>query len=565
VSSLRLVLLLLLPKLRGLTRLGASREQRHPLRLLFFSGLGLAFAAGIYAGSLWFLRHIMEVELVGALLPRKLLALVMLILMLVLLLSAAIGSFSVFFLSDDLPLLLAAPLPAGPLYFARYLEMMLASSWMVVFFGLPVFLAYGRAFAAGPEYYLGLALLFPAALVIPGCLGAILAAVLTRLFSARRSRDLLIVLVLVLFVVLYLLFRALRPERLLSEESFGTMVEFLRLFETTESGWLPSEWAAEALFALLNGRALPVLSALAVVTGALASLALMGWVGVPLFPAGAALAQEGRLRRGAGIAPSRQRWLGTWLDRLFGSSAGPMRAIVLKDIRIFFRDPNQWLQVLLLAALAAVYLLNFAYLKLAQFSWFTLYTVNHVLIGLVLSGVAVRFVFPVVSLEGRAYWFIQSAPLPRRAFLHAKLLGAFAPLAIMGLVLSLISCVVIEVPAVFLVLSAALVLPLSLSIAALGVGIGAVYPRFTAENAAKIPTGVGGVVFMIASAACSLLFLLATFYPTFALYELPRRLHRPVARPDWLVASLLAAAGIGVLVPLLAMALGRWRLERRED
>ncbi len=565
MSELRLVLWLLLPKLRGLFRLGSSREQRHPLRFLFFAGLGLAFAVGIYAGSLWFLRHIMEVELVGALLPRKLLSLVLLILALVLLLSAAIGSFSVFFLSDDLVLLLSAPIPTGPLYFARYFEMMLNASWMVLFFGLPVFLAYGRAFAAGPAYYLGLAVLFPALLVIFGCLGAVLATVLTRLFSARRSRDLLIVLTLLLFVVLYLLFRALRPERLLSEESFGSMVEFLRLFEATETGLLPSEWAGDVLYGLLEGRPLSLLPALALLSGALASLSLMGWIGIALFPTGVALSQEGRLRGDVGTGAPRLRLLGTWLERLLGSGGGPGRSIVVKDVRVFFRDPNQWLQVLLLGALAAVYLLNFAYLKLARFSWFTLYTVNHVLIGLVLSGVAVRFVFPAVSLEGRAYWLIRSAPLDLRVFLHAKLLGAFAPLAAMGLTLSLISCLVIEAPALFVILSAALVLSLSLSIAALGVGIGAVYPRFTAENAAKIPTGVGGVVFMISSAVYALLFLLASFYPTFVLYELPRRMSRPVARPDWLIVSLLVTVAIAILAPLLSMALGRWRLSRRED
>lgn len=565
MSELRVLSLLLLPKLRGLTRLASAREQRHPLRLLFFTGLGLVFAAGIYAGSLWFLRHVMQVELVGALLPPKLLSLILLVLASVLLLSAAIGSFSVFFLSDDLPLLLSAPIPTGPLFFARFLEMLLNASWMVLFFGLPVFLAYGRAFGAGAGYYLGLAVLFPALLVIPGCLGAMLAAVLTRLFSARRSRDLMIVLTLVLFVVLYLLFRALRPERLLEEESFGSMVEFLRLFESTETGALPTQWAGDALFALLQGRPLPWLPALAVVSSALAALALMGWLGTALFPAGVALAQEGRLRREPGARPARLRLLGNWLERTLSPRGGPGSAIVLKDLRIFFRDPNQWLQLMLLSALAAVYLLNFAYLKLARFSWFTLYTVNHVLIGLVLSGVAVRFVFPAVSLEGRAYWFIRSAPLDMKVFLHAKLLGAFVPLAAMGLLLSLISCLVIETPAVFVVLSAGLVLSLSLSVAALGVAIGAIYPRFTAENAAKIPTGVGGVVFMISSAVYALLFLLASFYPTFVLYELPRRLSRPVARPDWLVVSLLVTAAIAILTPWFSMALGRWRLSRRED
>ena len=42
----------------------------------------------------------------------------------------------------------------------------------------------------------------------------------------------------------------------------------------------------------------------------------------------------------------------------------------------------------ILGALAAVYVLNFSYLKLAEFSWYTLYTINHAMVGLVLAGVA---------------------------------------------------------------------------------------------------------------------------------------------------------------------------------
>jgi len=202
IGQLRIFSLLLGPKARGFLRLARTREHRHPLRLLFFIGLGLVFAAGIYLGSAWFLRQCLQVELVGVLIPRKMMSLVLLILVSILLISTTISSFSIFYLSDDLVLLFSAPVPLGPLYYARFLEMTLHASWMVVFFGLPVFLAYGAVYEAPAVFYLQVALLFPAFILIPSALGAIIAAVLTRLFSARRSRDLLIVLVLALWLPL---------------------------------------------------------------------------------------------------------------------------------------------------------------------------------------------------------------------------------------------------------------------------------------------------------------------------------------------------------------------------
>ena len=568
IEQLRTFSLLLGPKARGFLRLARTREHRHPLRLLFFLGLGLVFAAGIYLGSAWFLRQCLQVELVGVLIPRKMMSLVLLILVSILLISTTISSFSIFYLSDDLVLLFSAPVPLGPLYYARFLEMTLHASWMVVFFGLPVFLAYGAVYDAPAVFYLQVALLFPAFILIPAALGAIIAAVLTRLFSARRSRDLLIVLVLAGFVFLYLVLRAMRPERLLEEESFGTLVEFLQMFSAPESRYLPTLWMTEALYPVLTQKPISgLLPALGVWTSAAALVAISGWVGTSLYRNAYARAQEGRLRwrMGKRETKDRGRFMGGWLDRLGGLPGRLTGSLLVKDLRVFMRDTNQWLQLLLLGALAAVYLLNFIYLKVANFSWFTLYTVNHVLMGLVISGIAVRFVFPAVSLEGRAFWIIRSAPVRLGAFLHSKLLIHFFPLAGLAVFLSVLSCTVIGVPLVFVAISAALMLTMTLGVCALGVGIGALHPRFTAENPAKIPTGIGGVVFMITSMAFVIIFLLASFYPTFVLYTIPRRLENPVHRPFWMFTSLVVLLLLGIAAAWLPMALGKRKLQKLED
>jgi ABC-2 type transport system permease protein len=570
IEQLRTFSLLLGPKARGFLRLARTKEHRHPLRLLFFIGLGLVFAFGIYMGSAWFLRQCLQVELVGVLIPRKMMSLVLLILVSILLISTTISSFSIFYLSDDLVLLFSTPVPLGPLYYARFLEMTLHASWMVVFFGLPVFLAYGAVYSAPATFYLLVALLFPAFILIPSALGAIIAAVLTRLFSARRSRDLLIVMVLAGFVFLYLVLRAMQPEKLLEEESFGTLVEFLQMFSAPESRYLPTLWMTEALYPTLVPRPVSgALPALGVWTTASALVVISGWVGTALYKNAYARAQEGRLRwrMGAGKAAdaARGRFMGGWLDRLGGLLGRLTGSLLVKDLRVFMRDTSQWLQLLLLGALAAVYILNFIYLKVANFSWFTLYTVNHVLMGLVISGIAVRFVFPAVSLEGRAFWIVRSAPIRVSAFLHSKLLIHFFPLATLAVFLSVLSCTVIGIPLVFVAISVALMLTMTLGVCALGVGIGAVHPRFTAENPAKIPTGIGGVVFMIASMSYVIVFLLASFYPTFVLYTVPLRPENPIHRPFWMFSSLVILILLGVGAAWAPMALGRRKLQKLEE
>jgi ABC-2 type transport system permease protein len=79
---------------------------------------------------------------------------------------------------------------------------------------------------------------------------------------------------------------------------------------------------------------------------------------------------------------------------------------LIKDLKVFLRDTAQWSQLLLLLALAVVYVYNFQVLDLDRVPYMgfvirNLYAfLNLLMAAFVLSAVAVRFVFPAVSAEG---------------------------------------------------------------------------------------------------------------------------------------------------------------------
>jgi ABC-2 type transport system permease protein len=81
----------------------------------------------------------------------------------------------------------------------------------------------------------------------------------------------------------------------------------------------------------------------------------------------------------------------------------------VKDVLVFLRDPSQWSQLLLLCALVAIYIFNFAALPLGDGSALALAMrdlaaiMNLGLGTFVTTTIAVRFVYPMVSLEGRAW------------------------------------------------------------------------------------------------------------------------------------------------------------------
>src|SRR5207244_1652373 len=116
------------------------------------------------------------------------------------------------------------------------------SSWMVILFGAPVLLAYGTVHHSGLDYYALTFLLTPAYFVIPAALGVCLTTVLVNVFPARRARDFLMIVGLVFLGTAFMLFRAIKPERLVDPHAFANLAEFFGQLSVPQTEWLPSTW-----------------------------------------------------------------------------------------------------------------------------------------------------------------------------------------------------------------------------------------------------------------------------------------------------------------------------------
>jgi ABC-2 type transport system permease protein len=219
-----------------------------------------------------------------------------------------------------------------------------------------------------------------------------------------------------------------------------------------------------------------------------------------LYPIGFSKAQE-----------SAQRWAPAGaMSRVGHSLLGPFgvvrRELVLKEVKLFFRDTTQWSQLILLAVLVLVYIFNIKFLPVGAVgvSFFLANVVpflNLVLAGFVLASVAARFIFPGVSLEGRTWWLLRSSPLSMRDLLWSKFWVGTLPLLLLALLIVGVTDYLMQVSAFMFVVSTLSIAFLTLAIAGLAIGMGTLFPRFETENAAQIPTSFGGLVFMMSAIA----------------------------------------------------------------
>ena len=286
---------LIRPKVRSRINRARTDESR-VFKALLLGFVGVFFWTLTFAVIYRMLLYFRGTQGIGDLLAGKLLGLAFVTFFMILLLSNVITAPSTFFLSDDLELLVPAPVDPVKVYGAPLAETIMDSSWMVGLMAVPLLVAYGVIYAAGPGYYLLAAATMVAFLVVPAVMGTAITLVLVNIFPARRARDLLALIGLFAAAGVVALFRFLRPERLVRPEEFRSLVDFVAVLRTATSPWLPSEWAADALMSWL-GRVFDPFPFLFLLSTAAAFFVLGAWVHVTHYGRGFTRAQEGADRR----------------------------------------------------------------------------------------------------------------------------------------------------------------------------------------------------------------------------------------------------------------------------
>ena len=178
------------------------------------------------------------------------------------------------------------------------------------------------------------------------------------------------------------------------------------------------------------------------------------------------------------------------------------RALIVKDIRTFWRDTTQWGQSLILLGLLVAYIMNLRYFSHRLTSDFWIDLTSYLNLGacaLNLATLTTRFVFPQISLEGKRVWIVGMAPLGMRRVLLTKFLFSTAVSMTVTMILVGTSCTMLSVSIDRIIYFTVTVGVMSFTLNALAVGLGAVYPNFREENPSKIVSGFGGTLCLVLS------------------------------------------------------------------
>lgn len=479
-------------------------------------GLFLVGYAGLAYGLFYSgLRFISRFPGLGGLLVERLLFLLFACLFALLLISNLVISYSNLFRNREASFLLTLPIPNDVVFRWKFIESAVLASWAFVFLIAPLLLAYGRIHHVPWHFYpatLGLVAMF---VLLPGIAGAALSVALARHLD-RKAFQILLLLGIGLLVGL-VFFRsqpkAVTEEMLLESRVLVVIDRLLDNTRMVQFPFLPSYWLSSAVQNWMEGA----LAAAWFHAGVLASYTLffgvlaMTRLGDPFREAAGVVQSRGSVfsrwkwfqRREQALAsrPVRRDLLEEWFARIPGLPCD-VGAMMLKDLRVFWRDTTQWGQTLMLFGLLAVYLLNLRQFtrQMDQAFWISLTSfLNLGACSLNLATLTTRFVFPQFSLEGRRVWVIGMAPLGMARVVWWKFATATAATLVLTLGLTLLSCRMLRLDLAHTVYFAMAITVMTVVLNSIAVGLGTLYPNFRETNPSKIVSGFGGTFCLVLS------------------------------------------------------------------
>lgn len=485
------------------------------------------------------LRFIGRFPGLGSLLVERLIYLLFAFLFFLLLLSSLVIAYTNLFRNRETAFLLPLPIPIGTVFTWKLIESTLLASWAFLFLVAPLLAAYGLVHRVPWHFYpfaLGLIALF---IVIPGVAGSAGAILLARHLDRKAFQLTAIATVVALISLVALRFKPEPVSEELLEARAQAVVDRL-LINTgfAQSPLLPSYWLSAGVENWAEG-ALPaagffalVLTANSLLVGRLGTL----FLGNPFREAasraegrGSVFAEWNWFRR----AEARQAVLATelqqqwrpnnphpassqtqprsaiWgppdrLDQLLARIGLPSdaRAIVTKDLRVFWRDTTQWGQTVLLFGLLTVYIINLRHFTRQLDSIFWVSLVSYLNLGacaLNVATITTRFVFPQFSLEGRRVWVVGMAPLGLARAVRIKFWLASLTSLFLTLSLTLLSGTLLRLDPLRIIYFAVAMTLMTFTLNGIAVGLGVLYPNFRESNPSKIVSGFGGTFCLVLS------------------------------------------------------------------
>lgn len=510
----------------------------------------------VYLGSKWGFAFLQDQnptwtstnfveDIVGTLFDLLFLALLVMLIF-----STAIILYSSLFGSAETVFLLSTPARADQVFAYKFQGAVAFSSWAFILLGSPILIAYGVVFGVPWYFYVLMPLFFFGFVLVPGSIGAMICLLVVNFVPKQRKQLLLLAVVVLLAVAGLWLMQTVRDTRTQNWTIDATR-NLLSQFAFAQGTLMPSHWVAQGLQEVRHSLPRSLYYLMLIWSNGLFLYVLTAWASTRLYRRG--------FNRVATGGTLRKRYGGGWLDRLLSGGMWLLdpqtRLLIVKDFRTFRRDPAQWAQVLIFTVLLSLYFANTRRFYQDSVAWNyrnAISLLNLCATALLLCTYTGRFIFPMLSLEGRKFWILGLLPLKRERLLGGKFVFSAGGAMVIAQFLVLLSDLMLGMPWLLIGLHVLTVAVLAVGLSGLSVGLGACLPNFRESDPSKIAVGFGGTLNLV---ACVLFLLVVIGLMAAPWHMRASGVENPDVETPGLSPMLVLGAAAGVLVGVFAVAL----------
>ena len=400
------------------------------------------------------------------------------------------------FNSQETRFLLCSPARVDQVFAMKLQSAIGFSSWGFLVLGGPILLAYGMVAGVPWHFYPLLPAYFLGYVLLPGSAGAIITLLVVNFFPRHRKQALIIIGIMVVAVLIFWGYNVVQTAKR-SMNDRDSLQSLFDLFVAANGRFSPSRWFSQGILASARDDIRLALLSLCQIW----SFGLMGYLIATRLAKSIYRRGYDRVMTGGTLRRHHGRhWLDRNVERLLPFRDVSLRVLFIKDLRTFRREPSQVGQLLVFAGLLLLCVMNARQFFRADASEVYLSGISFLNLsatGLLICAYVGRFIYPLISLEGRKFWILGLVPMKRSRLLWSKFYFALTGTLFFGVGMTLMGDLILGVRGDLLgihVLTMALV---CLGASGISVGMSAWLPNFRETDPSKIVVGFGGTISMI--------------------------------------------------------------------
>lgn len=483
----------------------------------------LLFAYGCYSLTLSTIEYLLVNVKIGSFLLHRFILVVLFIFFITINVGNIVVSYSTLYKSKEVFYLITKPISFTKLFLIKFLDNFFYSSTTLLLIISSVLIGYGVYFKLNWTFYpIALFLLILPFMFTAGLLGVIILLIILKLSSKIGIKKVLASISVVYVLSVIAFYFISDPMDLIRKvfDYYPNINQYFGFLENSLIHYLPNYWIADSLYwisANKFARAIPFIYANLVCSITLFAITLLmakKWF-YQTWLTSLNVTSELRAK-----TRSNKKFFGFNKPSLMDAFD---ESIVKREFWLFFREPSQWVHLIVMIFLITVFISSISGIDAIILKNYNEYLKTVVYLVVVLFNVfligslSLRFVFPMISLEGESLWKIRSAPINFNHLLLKRLIIYFSVIFLIGQSISFFSN--LHFPAQLSIVAQINTAMISISLVSMNFGMGGIFANYKEKNAIRLASSQGASITFLFTLIYLLILIIIMFVPVFNFFQ----------------------------------------------